>query len=39
MLRNKKFVLSTTQIIYKEFNVKMNYNPNFKLNDARTWKL
>lgn len=23
----------------KEFNVKMNYNPNFKLYDGRTWKL
>ncbi len=23
----------------KEFNIKMNSNPNFKLNDGRTWKL
>ncbi len=23
----------------KEFNIKMNYNPDFKLSDARTWKL
>lgn len=23
----------------KEFNIKMNPNPNFKLNDGRTWKL
>ncbi len=23
----------------EEFNIKMNYNPNFKLYDGRTWKL
>ena len=40
-IKDKDAYISKKEIdnYIKEFNINMNQNPNFKLNDARTWKL